>query len=72
MFAEVRREQGASTPLLFRPQLKCPRAREFDEKLSARIFGQEDAIHDMSGLYQLYVFLLILLISFRHAWRSDE
>jgi ATP-dependent Clp protease ATP-binding subunit ClpB len=56
MFAEVHREQGASkTPFFLNPQLKCPRAQEFDEKLSARIVGQEDAIHDMSGLYQLFL-----------------
>ncbi|MDX6530915.1 MAG: hypothetical protein QOH41_3205 [Blastocatellia bacterium] len=56
MLAEMRREQGLSkTPFFLDPQLKCPRAQEFDEKLSARIVGQEDAIHDMSGLYQLFL-----------------
>src|SRR5229473_2848934 len=56
MLAKMRREQRLSkTPFFLDPQLKCPRAREFDEKLSARIVGQEDAIHDMSGLYQLFL-----------------
>ena len=56
MLAEMRREQGLSeTPFFLNPQIKCPRAQEFDEKLSARIVGQEDAIHDMSGLYQLFL-----------------
>ena len=56
MFAEMRREQGLSTtPFFLDPQLKCQRAQAFDEKLSARIVGQEDAIHDMSGLYQLFL-----------------
>src|SRR5262245_2655395 len=56
MFAEVRSEQGLSkTPVFLDHQLKCSRAREFDEKLSARIVGQEDAIRDMSGLYQLFL-----------------
>jgi ATP-dependent Clp protease ATP-binding subunit ClpB len=56
MLAEMRREQGLSkNPFFLNPQLKCPRAREFYEKLSARIVGQEDAIHDMSGLYQLFL-----------------
>ena len=54
MFMEVRREQGLSrTPFFLNPQLKCPRAQEFDEKLSAHrccIVDQEDAIHYMSGL----------------------
>ena len=56
MRAKMRREQGLSTtPFFLDPRLKCPRAQEFDEKLSARIVGQEDAIHDMSGLYQLFL-----------------
>ncbi len=56
MLAEMRREPGLSkTPFFLDPQLKCPRAREFDEKLSARIVGQENAIHDMSSLYQLFL-----------------
>src|SRR5258705_5459880 len=55
MLAEMRREQGLSkAPFFLDPQLKCPRAQEFDEKLSARIVGQENAIHDMSSLYQLF------------------
>ena len=56
MLAAMHREQGLSkTPFFLDPQLKCSRAQEFDEKLSARIVGQEDAIHDMSGLYQLFL-----------------
>src|ERR1700752_1815523 len=56
MLAEMRREQGLSkTPFFLDPQLKSPRAREFNEKFSARIVGQDDAIHDMSGLYQLFL-----------------
>src|SRR5712691_3629299 len=56
MLVEIRRGQGLSkSPLFLNPQLKCSRAREFDEKLSARIVGQENAIHDMSGLYQLFL-----------------
>jgi ATP-dependent Clp protease ATP-binding subunit ClpB len=56
MFAEMRREQDLSkSPFFLDPQLKCLRAQEFDEKLSARIVGQENAIHDMSSLYQLFL-----------------
>jgi ATP-dependent Clp protease ATP-binding subunit ClpA len=56
MLAEMCREQGLSeSPFFLNPQLKCSRAQEFDEKLAARIVGQEDAIHDMSGLYQLFL-----------------
>ena len=56
MLAEMCREQGLSeTPFFLDPQLKCSRAQEFDEELSARIVGQENAIHDMSSLYQLFL-----------------
>jgi ATP-dependent Clp protease ATP-binding subunit ClpA len=56
MLAEMRREQGLSkTPFFLNPQLKCQRAREFDERLTARIVGQGDAIQDMSNLYQLFL-----------------
>src|SRR6267378_7722573 len=56
MRAKIRREQGLSkTPFFLDPQLKSPRAQEFDEKLSTRIVGQADAIHDMSSLYQLFL-----------------
>src|SRR5215831_3222267 len=56
MFAKARSEQALSKPPVFLdPQLKCSLAREFDEQLSARIVGQEDAIRDMSSLYQLFL-----------------
>jgi len=56
MLAEMRKQQGLSkTPFFLNPQLKCLRAQEFDQELSARIVGQENAIHDMSGLYQLFL-----------------
>ena len=37
------------------PYVKCAHAQEFEEKLSARIVGQEDAVRRMSGLYQLFL-----------------
>ena len=56
MFAEVRKERTWSKPPFFLdPRVKSQRAQEFDEELSARIVGQENAIHDMSGLYQLFL-----------------
>ena len=33
------------------PDQKSPRAQEFEERLSARIVGQERAVRRMSGLY---------------------
>ncbi len=37
------------------PDLKSPRAQEFEEKLSGRIVGQERAVRRMSGLYQIFL-----------------
>src|SRR5436853_3525505 len=37
------------------PDQKSPRAQEFEEKLSARIVGQERAVRRMSGLYQIFL-----------------
>lgn len=37
------------------PDLKSPRAKEFEDKLSAQIVGQERAVRRMSGLFQIYL-----------------
>src|SRR6266571_5035850 len=37
------------------PEQKSPRAQEFEERLSARIVGQERAVRRMSGLYQIFL-----------------
>ena len=37
------------------PDRKSPRAKEFEDKLSARIVGQERAVRRMSGLFQIYL-----------------
>src|SRR5437762_10657497 len=36
------------------PDQKSPRAQDFEERLSARIVGQERAVRRMSGLYQIF------------------
>lgn len=41
--------------VLLDPDRKSPRAAEFEEKLSARIVGQERAVRRMSGLFQIYL-----------------
>ncbi|MBS1793501.1 MAG: ATP-dependent Clp protease ATP-binding subunit [Acidobacteria bacterium] len=41
--------------ILLDPDQKSPRAKEFEEKLSARIVGQERAVRRMSGLFQIYL-----------------
>lgn len=37
------------------PDQKSPRAQDFEERLSARIVGQERAVRRMSGLYQIFL-----------------
>lgn len=41
--------------ILLDPDLKSPRAKEFEDKLSAQIVGQERAVRRMSGLFQIYL-----------------
>src|SRR5438093_8660396 len=37
------------------PDQKSPRAQDFEERLGARIVGQERAVRRMSGLYQIFL-----------------
>src|SRR5438046_4673343 len=37
------------------PEKKSPRAQDFEERLGARIVGQERAVRRMSGLYQIFL-----------------
>src|SRR5712675_1521997 len=37
------------------PDQKSPRAQDFEERLSARIVGQERAVRRVSGLYQIFL-----------------
>ncbi len=41
--------------VLLDPDRKSPRAKEFEDKLSARIVGQERAVRRVSGLFQIYL-----------------
>src|SRR5918997_5503128 len=54
MLAEMEMEKTTNTVLLD-PDQKSPRAQEFEEKLGARIVGQERAVRRMSGLYQIFL-----------------
>ena len=54
MIAEMEMEKTTNTVLLD-PDQKSPRAQEFEEKLGARIVGQERAVRRMSGLYQIFL-----------------
>src|SRR5712671_6410408 len=41
--------------VLLDPEQKSPRAQDFEERLGARIVGQERAVRRMSGLYQVFL-----------------
>ena len=56
MVAEIQTRQEVTGQTFFLdPRVKCTRAREFEEKLAARIVGQERAVRRMSGLYQIFL-----------------
>lgn len=56
MVAEMQKQQVVTGKTFFLdPRVKCARAQEFEEKLAARIIGQESAVRRMSGLYQLFL-----------------
>jgi ATP-dependent Clp protease ATP-binding subunit ClpB len=54
MVAEIRTQQVANNFFLD-PRVKCAQAQEFDERLSALIIGQENAVRSMGNLYQLFL-----------------
>src|SRR6476659_8487175 len=47
--------KAAATQSYLNPDLKSPQAQEFEDKLSARIVGQERAVRRITGLYQIYL-----------------
>jgi ATP-dependent Clp protease ATP-binding subunit ClpB len=55
MVAEIRTEQVANSSFFLDPKVKCAQAREFDERLSGLIIGQENAVRSMGNLYQLFL-----------------
>ena len=48
-------QKSATTPNYLNPDLKSPRAQEFDDKLTARIVGQERAVRRITQLYQIFL-----------------
>src|SRR3989440_953800 len=52
---EMKEENEIMETVFLDPDQKSPRAKEFEEKLSARIVGQERAVRRMSGLYQIFL-----------------
>src|SRR5215467_14329259 len=61
MIAELKRTQMETSakqieePVFLDPEQKSPRAQDFEERLGARIVGQERAVRRMSGLYQIFL-----------------
>ena len=51
----AKRKETTEQGILLDPERKSPRAREFEEKLSALIVGQERAVRRVSGLFQIYL-----------------
>ena len=55
MIAQMEKRKDTMETVFLDPDQKSPRAQEFEEKLSARIVGQERAVRRMSGLYQIFL-----------------
>src|SRR5688572_28977589 len=51
----AKKKQSAGKALLLDPDIKSPRAKEFEDKLMGQIVGQERAVRRMSGLFQIYL-----------------
>lgn len=49
------KKAGAQKGVLLDPERKSPRAKEFEEKLSNLIVGQERGVRRLSGLFQIYL-----------------
>jgi ATP-dependent Clp protease ATP-binding subunit ClpA len=60
VIAELEKEMSApekdlAETVFLDPDQKSPRAQDFEERLGARIVGQERAVRRMSGLYQIFL-----------------
>lgn len=51
----AKRKEAPDHGILLDPERKSPRAKEFEDKLSALIVGQERAVRRVSGLFQIYL-----------------
>lgn len=51
----AKKKENGENGVLLDPDLKSPRASEFEDKLSSWIVGQERAVRRMSGLFQIYL-----------------
>ncbi len=51
----ARKKESDEKEILLDPDRKSPRAKEFEDKLSGLIVGQERAVRRVSGLFQIYL-----------------
>ncbi|HSU25970.1 MAG TPA: AAA family ATPase [Pyrinomonadaceae bacterium] len=51
----AKKKDNADKGVLLDPERKSPRAKEFEDKLSGLIVGQERAVRRVSGLFQIYL-----------------
>ena len=51
----ARRKESVEKGILLDPERKSPRAKEFEDKLSGLIVGQERGVRRLSGLFQIYL-----------------
>ncbi|NNE67814.1 MAG: ATP-dependent Clp protease ATP-binding subunit [Pyrinomonadaceae bacterium] len=51
----AKKKKSSDKPIPLNPDRKSPRAKNFEDELSALIVGQERAVRRMSGLYQIYL-----------------
>jgi len=51
----AKKKQSAEKVVLLDPDRKSPRAKDFEDKLSGFIVGQERDVRRMSGLFQIYL-----------------
>src|SRR5687767_3545108 len=51
----ARKKESVDQGILLDPDRKSPRAKEFEDKLSGLIVGQERAVRRVSGLFQIYL-----------------
>jgi ATP-dependent Clp protease ATP-binding subunit ClpA len=55
MSGEMEKQSNVLEMVLLNPELKSSRGREFEQKLSSRVIGQERAVQRMSSLYQTFL-----------------
>ena len=55
LYETTTRDMNTTGTVFLDPDQKSPRAQDFEERLTARIVGQERAVRRMSGLYQIFL-----------------